>query len=61
MSCLYDAGIRKSLGGLGGCQEFDLNDFPAEFHDLIQAYLKEELSSVEAVFIAMHRAQAPHA
>lgn len=61
MSCLYDASVRKSLGGLGGCQEFDLNDFPAEFHDLIQAYLDEELCSVEAVFIAMRRAEAQHA
>lgn len=58
MSCLYDASIRKSLGGLGGCQEFDLNEFPAEFHDLILAYINEELCSVEAVFIAMRRAEA---
>lgn len=56
MSCMYDASVRKSLGGLGGCQEFDLNDFPAEFHDLILAYINEEMCSVEAVFIAMRRA-----
>ena len=61
MSGLYDASVRKSLGGLGGCQEFDLNDFPAEFHDLILAYINEELCSVEAGFIAMRRAQAQHA
>ncbi len=34
---------------------------PEEFHDLIQAYLDEELCSVEAVFIAMRRAEAQHA
>ena len=61
MSCLYDASVRKSLGGLGGCQAFDLSDFPVEFHDLIQAYLDEELCSVEANYIAMRRAEAQHA
>jgi hypothetical protein len=61
MSRLMDASARKSLGGLGGCQVFDLNDFPTEFHDLIQAYINEEVDAVEAAFIAMRRAEAQHA
>lgn len=61
MSCLMGASVCKSLGGLGGSQMLDLSDFPVEFHDLILAYLNQELSAVEATYIAMHRAEAQHA
>lgn len=61
MACLFDASARKSLGGLGGCPKFDLNDFPTEIHDLIQAYINEEVYAVEAAYIAMRRAEAQHA
>jgi hypothetical protein len=49
------------MGGLGGSPKLDLNDYPEELRDLIQAYLDKELCSVEAAFIAMRRAEAQHA
>ena len=61
MSCLMGASVCKSLGGLGGSQMLDLSDFPVEFHDLILAYLNQELSAVEATYIAMRRAEAQRA
>ena len=60
-TCLFNASARKSLGGRGKCPIFNLNDFPAEFHDLITARLDEKLSAVEATYIAMRRAEAQHA
>jgi hypothetical protein len=54
-SCLMDASIEKALGGIGGCKKFDLSVFPEKFHDLISAYLDEEINSVEAIYIAMRR------
>jgi hypothetical protein len=52
---LVDANIRKNMGGLGGCPEFDINDFPSAYHDLIEAYLAQEIDSVTAIYIAMER------
>ena len=60
-ACLFTASNRKAWSGLGGCQKFDLNDFPAEFHELLTAHLDEKLSAVEATYIAMRRAEAQHA
>jgi hypothetical protein len=55
MSSLYNASIRKSLGvsNLGGCKCFDENDFPEDHRELINAYINEEICSVEACFIYM--------
>lgn len=60
-TCLFNASARKSLEGRGKCPIFNLNDFPAEFHDLIKAFVDEKLSAVEATYIAMRRAEAQHA
>ena len=54
---LTDACIRRTCAGLGGCPNLDMQDFPAEYHDLIQAYLDDEIDSVSAIFIAMTRAK----
>ena len=53
-SDLYDASIQKSMGGLGGCKEFNVIYFP-ENTDLIKKYLDGEIDSVQAMFLAMKR------
>ena len=52
---LIDASIRHTCGGLGGCKSFDINDFPSAYHDLIQAYVANEIDSVTAIYVAMSR------
>lgn len=59
--CLVTAQVRSSMGGLGGSPKFDLNDYPEELRDLIKAFVDDELSAVEALYIAMRRAEAQHA
>lgn len=48
---LYDANIRKSMAGLGGCKEFDINDF--EYKEIVTLYLNEEIDSVTGIYLAM--------
>ena len=55
IEALMDAQLQKAFGGIGGCKEFNLEAFPARFHDLLIAYLNEDLMSVEATYIAMQR------
>lgn len=52
-SDLWDVAIAKSMNGLGGCRAKNIQDY--EDSDLIQAYLDEEISSVEAIYVAMRR------
>lgn len=59
--CLVTAQVRSSMGGLGGSPKFDLRDYPEELRDLIKAFVDDELSAVEATYIAMRRAEAQHA
>ena len=49
-SDLYDAQVAKTLG---------VNKDPSEYKngDLIQQYLDEEICSVEAIYLAMKRAE----
>lgn len=54
-SLLCDASLQKSLGGLGGCKEFNLNDYPEEWRDSIQKYVDNKITSVEAIYKAMAR------
>lgn len=51
-SQLVDAKVRSSMAGLGGCKEFDLEDFDEEFHQFILKYITDEICSVEAMLLA---------
>jgi hypothetical protein len=50
---LYDASIRHSMGGLGGCREFDLDNVDEDVRPYIQAYLEGDLDSVAITYAAM--------
>lgn len=52
-AAMYDASIRASLGGLGGCETLDLNDFDEDVRPYIQAYLEGNLDSVAVTYAAM--------
>jgi len=56
VSDLYDAGIHKCMGGLGGCKNLDYSDFKANL-DLIRKYMEDDIDSVQAIYIAMERAK----
>jgi hypothetical protein len=52
-SNLYDAQIQKSMGGLGGCKHFDINNFPQEEQPYILMYIKGDIDSVTAIYLYM--------
>jgi hypothetical protein len=54
---LFDASVQATLGGMGGCKQFDITNFPEENHELILAYVKHEITSVEAIYLCMDRAR----
>lgn len=56
---LFDAHIEKCLGGTGGCKHFELETYPARFHDLITVYVENKMDFVEAIYIAMRRHNIP--
>jgi hypothetical protein len=49
-----DAACRKAFGTLGGGKEFDVSDFHTN-SDLILKYVDDEITSVEAIYLAMER------
>lgn len=52
-AAMYDASIRHSLGGLGGCQDFRIEDFDEDVRPYILAYLEGDLDSVAITYAAM--------
>lgn len=50
---MYDASIRQGLGGLGGCPEFNLNDFDEDVRPYILAYLEGNHDSIALTYAAM--------
>lgn len=51
---LCTASIQKSMGGLGGCKSFDINNFPKQFHKYIEAYVYgNNEDSVAIIYAAM--------
>jgi hypothetical protein len=56
-SCLMNATIAKSMGGLGGCRRYDIDDYPEEFREIITAYVEQKIVSVEAIYLAMEKAK----
>jgi hypothetical protein len=55
MSALFDASIQNSMGGVGGCKTFNINEYPERWHELILAYLNDEIYAVTACYIAMKK------
>jgi hypothetical protein len=53
MTALFDASVQNSMGGIGGCKTFNINEFPERWHKLITAYLNHEICAVTACYIAM--------
>lgn len=53
---LFNASIVKATGNLGGATAQPATD--PRNQDIVDAYLAESLTSVEAIFIAMSRASA---
>ena len=53
---MMDAQIQKSLGGIGGCKQYSLTNFPEEYQPLIQEHLDGE-PSVKGIFMAMWMAR----
>jgi hypothetical protein len=55
-SYLVDFSIEKCMGNLGNSC-IDINDVTYEHYDLIQLYLDEKITSVEAIYTAMQRTE----
>ena len=53
INSLFDASVRKALGGLGGCYEYDPKDFPEAHLKYIEAYLQNGMDSIAVVYAAM--------
>jgi hypothetical protein len=45
---LITADCRKQMGGLGGCKNYDINDYPTDQQFYIQEYIENRMCSVEA-------------
>lgn len=52
-AAMYDASIRQSMGGLGGCRDFRIEDFDEDLRPYILAYLEGNLDSVAVTYAAM--------
>ena len=52
-AAMYDASIRHSMGGLGGCRDFRIEDFDEDVRPYILAYLEGDLDSVAITYAAM--------
>jgi len=50
---MYEANIQQSLGGLGGCCVFDINNFDSDVRPYIEEYLQGNLDSVAITYAAM--------
>lgn len=52
-AAMYDASVRVGMGGLGGCPEFNINEFDEDVRPYIMAYLEGNLDSVAITYAAM--------
>ena len=50
---MYDASIRYSMAGLGGCKRFDIDDYDKDVQPYIHAYMEGNLDSVAITYAAM--------
>jgi hypothetical protein len=49
MSAMFDASVRKSMAGLGGCLEYNLKDFDEDLGPHIQRYINNDCNVIVAV------------
>lgn len=56
---LMSAQVEQSMSGLGGCREFDLDNYPKKYHGMILKYIdkEHELMSVDCIYMAMEMAK----
>lgn len=52
-SALYDASIQASMGGLGGCRQYNIDNFEPDVRPYIEAYILGNLDSVAITYAAM--------
>ena len=52
-NALFDADIRKTMNGLGGCKPYKLEDFDKDLHPYIKAYLDGNTQSIAITYAAM--------
>lgn len=52
-SAMFDAAIRSSLGGLGGCPNFNILDFEEDVRPYVLAYLECNGNSIAITYVAM--------
>jgi len=52
---MIDAGIQRSMNGMGGCKKFKISNF--KYKAIVRAYLKEEIDSLTGMWIAMQEAE----
>jgi len=56
---LLNATLETSFGkeGLGGARKFNISNYPEEYRETIEKYLKDEITSMEAIYRAMESAR----
>ena len=52
-AAMFDASIRQSMAGLGGCKEFRIEDFDEDVRPYILAYLEGNFDSTSIIYAAM--------
>lgn len=52
-AAMYDAQIQHSMGGLGGCDVYDPNNFDADVRPYVEEYIKGNLDGVAIMYAAM--------
>lgn len=52
-AAMYDASIQSSMCGLGGCREFNIDNFDEDVRPYVLEYLKGSLDSVAITYAAM--------
>ena len=50
---MFEASIRQSMAGLGGCKEFRIEDFEEDVRPYILAYLEGNFDSTSIIYAAM--------
>ena len=50
---MFEASIRQSMAGLGGCKEFQIEDFDEDMRPYILAYLEGNFNSTSIIYAAM--------
>ena len=50
---MFEASIRQSMAGLGGCKKFQIEDFEEDVRPYILAYLEGNFDSTSIIYAAM--------